>query len=321
MNTRESLIYRCLRGEATAHEMAEMEGWVAGSDENRALWNQIRDLEGLTQPEEPQERLDLEQGWSRLSAELGLQSQATVLPMKRRFPTAAWALLAAVAVMGFLWFAGRDAAPEWRTYACGPGDKQTITLADGSQVVLNAGSQLEAPLQFTSNERRVRLSGQAWFRVVKGGQFVVETANARVTVLGTQFDVWARNNQTKVVVDEGKVALTSPDGSASVILMENQASVLTGGEPPQAVRNVDPGHLPAWRDNRLLFSGLPLAEILEELARTYNVAFAPLAPDLALETAHAGPYDNAPLDVILSEICLTFGLTLEKDGDLYRLIR
>ena len=85
------------------------------------------------------------------------------------------------------------------------GEKTSFVLPDNSEVVLNSGSEIQYKKWNWSTERKLKLDGEAFFKVAKGKTFEVETDLGKVTVLGTQFNVKSRNNRIDVICFEGKV--------------------------------------------------------------------------------------------------------------------
>jgi ferric-dicitrate binding protein FerR (iron transport regulator) len=90
-------------------------------------------------------------------------------------------------------------------HAAANGEMYAFSLPDQSQVLLNAGSQASFKSWDWSSNRAVSLQGEAYFKVAKGQKFTVETNLGSVTVLGTQFNVKARDNRFEVTCYEGKV--------------------------------------------------------------------------------------------------------------------
>jgi ferric-dicitrate binding protein FerR (iron transport regulator) len=104
-----------------------------------------------------------------------------------------------------------------------------ITLSDGTEVELDAGSSLKYPEKFEDDKRAVFLSGEAYFKVTSDRQipFIVHTNIAEITVLGTKFNVraWDQTNKVAVVVVDGKVSLRNDNvNNRGVIISAGQIS-------------------------------------------------------------------------------------------------
>ena len=84
--------------------------------------------------------------------------------------------------------------------------KKVISLSDGSKIYLNAGSDLSYSKYYDSENRKVSLSGEAYFDVKRGiNPFIISTEYAKITVLGTKFNVRSRDDGFEVGVNEGAV--------------------------------------------------------------------------------------------------------------------
>ena len=135
----------------------------------------------------------------------------------------AWASVAAVAVVAVAIALGRWAYTEyggWSSYDAGPAEQRRIELVDGSRVHLNAESKLA--IRFGASERELRLtSGEALFDVAKDARrpFRVHTRDATVEAVGTQFNVNARADGTRVAVIEGKVRISGEGGRTPQLLL------------------------------------------------------------------------------------------------------
>lgn len=233
----------------------------------------------------------------------------------------AWRSAVAVAVVAFMvlsvYLLQRDAGFE--TYETAAGETERIELADGSTVHLAAQSRL---LVASGDTRLVRLTGEAVFDVIPGGaRFVVETATARTTVLGTTFGVKASEFETDVVLASGAVALApraNPD--AAVRLEPGQRSRVVGGQDPEPPTRADITDALAWTGT-WHFQATPLADIVERLAAHYGVAIE-AAPGLAGDRV-TGPFSS---DVSVEETLRTLALALDArvEGDAaagFRLVR
>src|SRR4029077_4111574 len=123
------------------------------------------------------------------------------------------------------------------TYATGTGEQRTVDLTDGSKVELNARSRIRVRFSHSGREGDL-LEGQALFKVAKdaGRPFVVKSDAARVTAVGTEFDVYRKSSGTTVTVIEGRVAVLSPQeafapGSEGTADHEGIRGLGTGPKP------------------------------------------------------------------------------------------
>ncbi|HEX4973578.1 MAG TPA: FecR domain-containing protein [Steroidobacteraceae bacterium] len=205
-----------------------------------------------------------------------------------------WAALAAACVLIAI-VLGRWAYDElggWDTYEAGPSEQRRIDLADGSRVYLNARTQLAVRLG--EKQRELRLSsGEALFSVAKDRQrpFRVRTADAMVEAVGTQFNVNARADGTRVAVIEGKVRISggigdsARDTAAPIAALEaGQAARITSRGAIERDRSVNIASVAAWSRPELVFDGTTLEQAVEQFNR-----YRPAKP-LRLEGVQPGSH-------------------------------
>ncbi|WP_428929371.1 FecR family protein [Marinibacterium sp. SX1] len=188
----------------------------------------------------------------------------------RRPAMRAAGLMAAVALVLLCGLALRgDLLVGWRAdYATARGETRGLTLADGSSVLLDAGSALDVVAMGPDRpERIVRLvRGQAFFDVAhSGAPFVVEAGEARIRVLGTRFDVRLIDDGTSVVLEDGAVSVAADDAPGQT-LKPGQGLRVAPGDVGRPVA-VDLDEATAWRAGRYVFYDRPLAEVVEALER------------------------------------------------------
>jgi transmembrane sensor len=172
----------------------------------------------------------------------------------------------------------RPAAPQSITTAVA--QRQTVTLADGSRIELNARTSLQVEL--TSTERRVRLaSGEAFFQVTKDPSrpFTVETPAGSVRVTGTAFNVLAESPAAlDVTVTEGTVAVRpsvtaggSDTAAPSALTAGDHLSArATTGVSVKPISTAALANILAWRQGAVVFDDVPLAEALARFAHYHG---------------------------------------------------
>lgn len=153
------------------------------------------------------------------------------------------------------------------------GGEYSLVLSDGTRVWLNADSQLKYPVIFSGDTREVSVSGEAYFEVTKkdGKPFVVKTALGDITVLGTEFNVcnYPEKEELVTTLVTGKVSCRLPNGENVILSPREQLSINERGE--YACRRVDTDYFTCWKDGVFLFEEMRLEDILEQLARWYDI--------------------------------------------------
>ncbi|MCI4444044.1 MAG: FecR family protein [Lentimicrobium sp.] len=185
------------------------------------------------------------------------------------------------------------------------GEKTTFSLPDNSEVVLNAGSEIEYKKWNWDNRRNLELKGEAYFKVAKGQKFEVETTLGKVAVLGTQFNVKARKNRFDITCFEGRVKVNYKD--KEIILTHGQSVTFENGNQTNSTAA---SSKPEWLENQIAFTKENLPNILDEIQRQYNVTISvKTASPNELFTGKI-PTDN--LDIALQIIGTTYNLEPKK---------
>ncbi len=137
----------------------------------------------------------------------------------------------------------------------------------------------------------------------------MNTETARIRVLGTSFNIWARNEQTRVAVQDGRVSLGTPSlpPDSGVVLTANQMSICRKNSVPETPIAVNVQKLIGWMHNRIVFERMPLTEILAELERFYDVDIE-LKSRALEDSSLTGTFYDKPLETVLTSICMTLNL-------------
>lgn len=273
-------------GEATDADRARFDAWLQEDPRHRhayellqLMWNDISQLQHLKNLE------------------------PVPAPRPQPTPVAARALpwAAAAGILGFLIFAfesHRETSPTTelasavefsQDYATQLGEVRTLQLPDGSSLTLSAYSH--ASVKMSATQRRVSLDrGEAYFEVTKdpARPFFVDAQSAAVRVVGTRFDVRLGSSHVRIAVDEGAVAVNNRAGAVNG---GQRIDVLPDGALTETTP-IDAGEAAAWREGRLVYEGVPLSEVVADLAR-YRAA-------VTLKSAAAG------------ELRVTAGLRVEQ---------
>jgi transmembrane sensor len=195
------------------------------------------------------------------------------------------------------------------SYATGNGERATITLADGSTVVLNVASQLQVPADFAAGNRTVRLQGEALFTVAhhRGAPFTVIAGPSTTRVLGTSFVVrhYSSDSVATVAVRNGKVAVQS-----NVLAANQQIEVDMHG--PGHIQPANPDQF-SFAFGMLTLDNVPLAQAIPELNRWYDADIR--LGDSALATQRViGGFKAGSLTDLAGILELTFNVRVVRDG-------
>lgn len=186
----------------------------------------------------------------------------------------------------------------------GSGEKVNMVLPDGTKVKLNAESSLSYDISvFNKKLREVSLDGEAYFEVAKNEKipFVIATTHLGVEVLGTRFNLSAREEYSTVELNliEGKVHLLSVDTKDDIVLYANQRAVLDKNTGKFSVYKANNNVATAWLQNELAFQSTPVEKVFREIERTYGVSIKIDADDVELADLFTGTFSTKNLEETL----------------------
>jgi transmembrane sensor len=254
-------------------------------------------------------------GWSGIRARIEREEAARRGPgFWRRFPAplrlaAMLVLSLGIAGLAALFLASPPDA-EWVVATAPPGDRTTVALPDGSVVQLNAETSLSYRRPI-GQEYEVRLTGEAYFTVSGrfGREFVVRTAQGSVRVVGTEFNVRARDYRTQVAVVEGAVEFEAE--GRRVRLVAGERSEAARGDTPSAAAPIDLATAQAWLRGMLWLSDEPLEAAASELERRFGVG---VRVDEAIARRRiTAMVPAATVDDAVEAICLAVGAECRRD--------
>ncbi|MFK4772267.1 FecR family protein [Rhizobium sp. ZW T2_16] len=298
-----------LLGETTAAQRVEFTQWL---NADPAHMDAYRDVEASWQAMEgPGHRL-AEREADELSVYLKAMDRN-----KRGRKTASkvglLVLLGAVVLAGGLWLERPGLIDDLRAdYATSRGERRTVTLDDGSTVLLDADSALS--LELSPNRRRVHLlRGGAYFDVTPSSvPFVVDAADGSVSVLGTGFDVRLVDDGGSVTLAHGRVAVRA-GGQPSETILEPGEQVRFGPNGVADVQTVAIEDALAWRGGRYAFYRARLADVVAEIERYRMGRILVVGSDLA-DARVTGSFALNDTDAALQSLQASVGFNLHSLG-------
>lgn len=168
---------------------------------------------------------------------------------------------------------GGDQTGKYNILEAPKGGQYQITLIDGTKVWLNAASALKYPTRFDGDERKVELSGEAYFEVARDKKkpFKVISDGQEIEVLGTHFNINAYSDEsaTKTTLIEGSVKVFRAATGSYKILNPGQQAVLS--QSALNVNAVDTEEAIAWKEGYFIFENDNLKTLMRKLERWYDV--------------------------------------------------
>ena len=149
-------------------------------------------------------------------------------------------------------------------------EQTTIELPDGSEIVLNAHSDIRYQEKNWETNRTIYLNGEAFFKVKKGSDFTVTTENGTVQVLGTQFNINSNLDYFEITCFEGKVKV-SPQTGSDHILTAGTAFRRINAHPEEEWEFTN--NSPGWIDGESSFRSVPLRYVISVFEKQYDLKF------------------------------------------------
>ena len=254
--------------------------------------------------------------WTRIrQAEVkgSAKGQRTILRSIVWYGAAAVVLL--VGLSSYFWNSPGSTV-EYRTSF---GETRSITLPDSSTVILNSNSLLKLSAGWESTSaREVWLDGEAFFSVThkKNNQpFTVKTEeDVAIEVLGTTFNVYHRN-ETKVVLNSGRIQLSLPTVRADEKVMMNPGELVEYNERKYVKRKVDPKMYMAWTQNNLVLNRTSLREMLLMIKDNYGIDVE--VKESLLNQTISGSMPVTDSVSLMHQIASAFRLKVVKENDRY----
>ena len=202
-----------------------------------------------------------------------------------------------------------------------PQDIRLIRLSDGTRVWVNENTQIEYPEKFASDERIIKLKGEAFFEVARdtARPFIISSGNIKTTVLGTSFDVKAYGNIAEVNVRTGKVKVETEENA--VFLERGYAAVFVPKE--NIVRKRKALILdPEWKKALIDVDGLTFEAVVEKLKTDHHFTLHYTSENLKLLQVKGTLDTRQGVPEILQTIAFALEITIKPIGnDTYEVSR
>lgn len=301
---------RLLNPPVENEELADFAAWRRDPD-NRAAYNRVEDIARLA-------LLLREDPDMRAATAEALNRRPRPAPWYQAFvPTRRQRWIVGVAFAGIasaLFTVWKMAEP---TYQTPIGGQVSERLADGTQVRLNTDTALK--VRFDGGVRRVELQrGQAFFDVAHdpAHPFIVVAGDTQVRAIGTRFDVRREAGAVRVVLTQGKVAVSQKGASGAPVALTPGQSLTTGSTavPPRPVVVADLAVVTGWTSGHISFRATPLAEAVAEVNR-YNRGKIVLGADVPADARVNGDFPVDAPEAFVAAVTTLYGLRSERRLD------
>ena len=279
------------------------EAWIKKHPENESIVQEAKQIiQSLQFKQEEINENRIDNLWNKIDQATEEEKSPKIIPLRLWLSYAAAAILLLATSFYFLFSKSNS------TISTQKGEWLTHTLPDNSEVYLNAASNIEHDNSWDT-ERMVKLSGEAFFDVEKGERFTVVTDFGKVEVLGTSFNIFARDDQFYVTCFSGKVRVTSKIGRP-VELEKGQSARFNRGR--LLVYEDEKEDHPNWQDGEFSYRSTPLEEVFKELERQFDLQINTNA--IELNRSYNGFFSRNSVDSALYNVTFPMGLKAKRDG-------
>ena len=329
----ENLIVRSLSGEASAEEEKQLSAWIAQSEENERHYLGLAKAFELSKNyyvhqthQDPD--INVDQEWGHFVNQISKKEERTAsrppVTRARNFipeanaprlwlrVAAAIVLLVASGVMINYFVSGTDI--HFQT-----ADKSlSLSLSDGSQVILNRYSELSYTSNFGSKTRTVTLKGEAFFEVAHDPDrpFIIHVGDAEVEVLGTTFNVQGYSDQKEleVTVETGVVKLSAPGLKKEVKLRAGEKGIYSKTNQQVSSLKNDNANFLSWKTRKIVLIENDLRTAVATLNKAYGANIA-IHTDVPVSCVVTVTFDHQSLEAALNVLKVTLNLTYRIQGN------
>lgn len=314
----EELIVKSFSQSLNPEEKIYLDSWLDESKENKIHFVQLRNIWQVAHPAFNPDEIDAGKAEARVRRKILLQNcthNSVAIWWQR---AAAVLFLPLIILMGYLFF-NRSQLKKVIAYqeVTSPfGISSKIELSDGSTVWLNSGSKLKFPVTFESKERKVYLSGEAYFKVHsdKSHPFIVKTCNMQIRATGTQFNVEAYPSgaYTAVTLMEGKVDVNLNKNQKEQ-LHPDQRIVLNSKTKKYSLVKTDAKNWGMWKEGVLVFRDESLEEVFQRIGRNFNIDIE-LKDSVLGKQIYRATFEGESLEEILRLLKMTAPIKYKRFG-------
>jgi transmembrane sensor len=289
------ILAKFFSGECSEEEKTNVKNWLEENPDNRGIFDSVKKL--WTAAKEESDSSDINKLWDELAQKIGIPLHEENQPtyetesVEKNLFVKFWysdnrilRYVAAIILIGLISYSvyliikpGEiEHEVNYKLLSVEAGKQSSITLSDGTKITLDSGSKLYYPEEFGLSPRKVKLNGEAYFEVTpnKEKPFEVETNNALITVLGTEFNIrsWNGNDIVQVKVIQGKVSLSQENHTLNrVFIGKGYGSELHSDGSISIPHSIDTEKTLLWLKGEMYFDNVSVSEAIAQIERWYDV--------------------------------------------------
>ena len=323
-----NLVTRFLSGELTPEQQKEFKELLRNDPEKEVLFEELQKIWNSVGSAIPGEQYNLDSEWDQMKnmiPDLKQKSQVEESKVKTRSIIYYTYRIAAVLLVGLLIGFGLTYGTRLlsHTQIVARDQPVDVILEDGTLITINRDSRIRIKKKFVTTERKVFLTGEAWFDVARdtASPFVIDAGSALVEVLGTSFNVnaYRENPVVEITVESGVVALTAREEKQEQIVLKagNGGKYHKQKKELELIPTSDPNQI-SWKTRDLYFDGSSLQEVVDLINQVYDAHL--VISNKALASCQITvTFKDQSLDAILNVLESTLDLEILREGNQIRL--
>jgi len=225
--------------------------------------------------------------------------------LKRRLPLAYGLIILMLSPLAYDAFSKKQVKTR-------PAEEKSVLLSDGTEVILNSESELTYNRNYNKNNRSVHLIGEAYFSVQKGNMpFYVLTPYGKISVLGTSFNIRARNDGFEVGVNDGEVQVSNENSLLN--LSKGQLIDVKSEFFSSNIIQIPTDQYPDWLNRKFYCNETTLESLCLEIERTFDIKINFTNPNLKNLTI-TGLIEASDLGNVLQTVSILTKHKFKLDG-------
>ncbi|MDR7132119.1 ferric-dicitrate binding protein FerR (iron transport regulator) [Algoriphagus sp. 4150] len=257
--------------------------------------------------------------WGAIQADIKHPSQKLKLSSRKRnfWPFASAVASIVFALLVWYWYE----MPKEIEYQTAFGETREIVLPDGSNVILNSNSKLTFVNDWEDQTaREIRIEGEAFFSVVHKTDHqpfrVFSSQNVAIEVLGTEFNVYNRSQETEVVLASGLVTLSFPVKEKEGKILMKPGELVEFKASKFQRKQVNTAHYTSWKDKVLHLDETSLEEIIKMARNNYGIEIDVQDQEVLKQTA-SGSMPLSDAANFMEQISKIFNIEIENEQNKY----
>ncbi len=276
-----------LNGTLSIEESNAIKAWFNQTDEGRKELEHLEIIWGLADRLSQMEKIDKHHAKRKIDDRTESLRKSGKIFIQNFQKAAAILILPILLFSAYLYFGKAGEGTTEQEFFAAYGTRTTLVLPDGSKVWLNSGSKLRYGKGFNHNDRKVFLTGEAFFDVTanKSKPFDVVTGAFTVRALGTKFNVFSyEKNEFETSLEEGATQIfqsgTKDHDELLLKMKPGQRVVFDERQAKLILSETDVSQFSTWREGKLTFRNAPMNEVIMKLERWFNVDVELKDPEL-----------------------------------------